>query len=113
MFKFYFMMNELYLFYKIDYISHPKNIEFTQIIIFTIKKNKNTKSCYFCSTITFNNHLKVCFSNKKYIVLMQTRLIQIESNLFRIFNIILKGYRCANLITQDIRGNKFSPHTNF
>ena len=44
---------------------------------------------------------------------MQTRLIQIESNLFRIFNIIFKGYRFANLITQDIRGKKFSPHTNF
>jgi len=36
----------------------------------------------FCIQITFINPFKACFSNKKYIILIQTRTTQIENNVF-------------------------------
>ena len=56
----------------------------------------------FCIPITFNNQLKVCFSNKKYTITTQTRLTQIVKVYFLLKNWVLtdfKDYWCTNLIT--------------
>ena len=36
----------------------------------------------FCIQITINNSFKACFSNKKYVISIQTRTTQIENNVF-------------------------------
>ena len=38
----------------------------------------------FCIPITFNNPLKACFSNKKYLITIQTRPTQIVISIFLI-----------------------------
>ena len=45
-------------------------------IMFHTKKKENSTICI--PIITFNNPLKVCFSNKKYPITIQTRLTLIE-----------------------------------
>ena len=37
---------------------------------------------YICLPLTFNNPIEVNFSNKEYIVSIQTRTAQIESDIF-------------------------------
>ena len=48
---------------------------------------------YFICTmhITFSNHIKACFSKKKYSVSIQTRPTQIENNVLLIENPLLMG----------------------
>ena len=46
----------------------------------------------FCIPITFNNPLKVCFSNKKYTITTQTRPTQIVKVYFLVKNQVLKDF---------------------
>ena len=46
------------------------------------------KQDFFKSHITINYTIKACFSTKKYTVTIQTRMKQIDNNVFLIF----KGY---------------------
>ena len=45
-----------------------------------------------CIQTTFNNPLKVCFSNKKYHITIQTRPIQIYKSIFLIVKPVVKGF---------------------
>ena len=68
--------------------------------------------------MTCNNPLKAYFSNKKYLITIHTRPIQIIKVYFYIF----KDYWCTKSITYNflyrfntqkvIKGYKFDPHTN-
>ena len=63
--------------------------------------------------ITFNNPLKVCFSNQKYIITTQTRPTQIVKVYFLLKNRVLtvfQDYWCTNLITLMVR-NSTPTHT--
>ena len=46
----------------------------------------------FCIQITFNNSIKVCFSNKKYTIIIQTRATQIKTVYF-LLKIGLKDFK--------------------
>ena len=55
-------------------------------IYFEIRVNQYS----FCIPINFNNLLKACFSNKKYLITIQTPPTQIEMIIFLIEKLILK-----------------------
>ena len=48
---------------------------------------------YFCIPIKCNNPIKACLSNKKYTILIQIRLTQIEKNVFLIGTPVLIGFK--------------------
>ena len=54
--------------------------------IFNVQKYVSFKYIlkYFCLPITFNNPLKACFSNKKYLNTIPTQPTQIILSIFRI-----------------------------
>ena len=54
-------------------------IKVIKLYLIMIEKKKITQILQkiFCIPITFNNPLKVCFSNKKYPITIQTRPTQI------------------------------------
>ena len=43
-------------------------------------------------SITFNILIKACFSNKKYIVSIQTHSTQIENDIFLVEKVVLSGF---------------------
>ena len=47
---------------------------------------------FFCIPITFNNPIKACFSNKKYRITIQARLIQIVKIIFLIEKTSFNGF---------------------
>ena len=49
------------------------------------------KKKHICIQITFNNPLKVCFSNKNYTIKTQTRPTQIVKVYFLLKNRVLNG----------------------
>ena len=90
--------------------------------------NKYLIIIIICISITFNNPLKVCFSNKKYLITIQTRPTQIVISIFLIekpvFNRFLKiiGVQnqlpitfCSDLVCNKILmvRNSTPTHTNF
>ena len=82
----------------------------------------------FCITINFNNPLKVCFQNKKYLVTNQTRPTQIVKVYFLLkncfFNRFLKIIGAQNQLAitffsdsmrnKTLKARNLTPtHTNF
>ena len=62
--------------------------------IFNVQKYVSFKYIlkYFCIPITFNNLLKACFFNKKYLIMIPTRPTQIVLSIFRIKKPGLKDF---------------------
>jgi hypothetical protein len=85
-----------------------------QLVVYVVLLMNNKidimiKKKYFCIPIPFNNPLKVCFSNKKYPITIQTRPTQIVK-VKPGFNRFLKIIGAQNQI-YTFRGLKIPPNT--
>ena len=81
--------------------------------MFKISKN------IICILITFNNPLKVCFSNKKYLITIQTLPAQIVTVYFLLKTVFLTDFQnqllitfCSDLVCNNSLKARISTHTH-
>ena len=75
------------------YFFHPINSRFDYIVLLS---HINMTLVYI--SLTFNNPLKVCFSNKNYLITIQTHPTLIVKSIILIEKPIFKGYWCTKSI---------------